>query len=126
MEQILMASMLLFLYGHQVEKPKRWHFDRIIARKLVADSWPSSSQTWRSYLHAYRPGMIKSMLDDASVGYYRLLLYAYRSHGICTHGDLHLSLPSIVKARMTNSQAFEQKLQGLYDLLLWIGVLQRL
>jgi O-antigen/teichoic acid export membrane protein len=123
LEQVLAAVILLFLYRKTGGKLQGCHFDRGLAAKLIWDCWPLILTDMAIMLYMRLDQvMIKGILDDASVGYYAAAIRLSESWYFVPMTICSSLFPAIVKARMTDAHVFEEKLQRLYDLLLWMGI----
>ena len=70
-ESIVMAGGLIFFYKTRQQSIRRWKFKRDIALRLLSDSWPLIlSSISISIGMRIDQVMIKSMMDEKSVGYY--------------------------------------------------------
>ena len=70
-ESIVLAAGLVYAYQSQKKHITRWNFDKLIAVRLLKDSWPLIlSSISVSIGMRIDQVMIKDMMDEKSVGYY--------------------------------------------------------
>lgn len=70
-ESIILASGLVIFYKIQKNQISKWRFDRMVAIKLIKDSWPLIfSSISVSIGMRIDQIMLKEMMDERSVGYY--------------------------------------------------------
>lgn len=123
LDSVVLASGMLYFYRRHVDSWKRWTFDRLLARRLLRDSWPLvfSGIVVSIYMKIDQV-MIKEMLDSEAVGLYaaaaKLSLAWYVVPGVI----LSSIFPAIANAKNRNGALYQKRLQHLYDLMVWIAV----
>lgn len=122
-DQALLALTLFIAYRYQRFGSFYQHFDFILAKKLLKDSWPLifSSLAVAVYMRIDQI-MIKEMLGDKEVGIYsaavRLSEIWYFIPVIITSS----LFPAIVSAKKISEELYYTRLQRLYTLMVWIAI----
>lgn len=122
-DQALLALTLFIAYRYQRFGSFYQHFDFILAKKLIKDSWPLifSSLAVAVYMRIDQI-MIKEMLGDKEVGIYsaavRLSEIWYFIPVIITSS----LFPAIVSAKKISEELYYTRLQRLYTLMVWIAI----
>lgn len=122
-ETLLGALFLLLFYWKKSGSLSSWKPDLTIAKKLLLDSWPLilSSLAIAIYMKIDQV-MLGQMLGDQAVGIYsaavRVSEVWYFIPGIIVSSVF----PSIIEARKIDEKLYYQRLQKLYDLIVWIAL----
>lgn len=122
-ESIVIGLGLIFFYQHTRQNMMRWKVDRVILKKLFADSWPLilSGIAVSIYMRIDQI-MIKDMIGRAAVGYYSA---AVRVSEVFYFVPILLTsslFPAIVNARLNDSVLYQNRLKALFSLLMYLGV----
>lgn len=122
-DQITLALSFMFAYRHLHIGVFFKHFDRLIAKQLLRDSWPLilSGLAIMLYMRIDQV-MIKEMLGEKEVGLYsaaiRLSEIWYFVPIIITNS----LFPSIINAKKVSNNLYYLRLQRLYTFLVWMGI----
>jgi len=122
-DSIVLSVGFIYFYKKQKFRIKQWKFNSVKARELLKDSWPLilSGVVISIYMKIDQV-MIKEILDSKAVGQYaaavKLSEAWYFIPGVFS-GSL---FPAIVNFKKINEKLYNQLLQKLYNLMVWIAV----
>lgn len=122
-DQLALAVALFFAYRYQKLGDFYRHFDRMIAKQLLLDSWPLilSGLVVMIYMRIDQI-MIKEILGEKEVGLYsaavRISEVWYFIPIIITNS----LFPSIVNAKKVSEALYYSRLQRLYTLMVWVAI----
>jgi O-antigen/teichoic acid export membrane protein len=119
-----LAAMLLLRAARRVDlAPSRWHFDRRVARRLLAQSWPLlfSGMAVIVYMRVDQI-MLASMVGDAAVGQFSAALRLSEVWYFVPAAILSAAFPALLARRQDGAAAYERYLQALYDAMAWLGL----
>jgi len=104
-------------------KVSKWRFDKILAFKLLKDSYPLIlSGVVVSIYAKLDQVMIKNMLDISEVGYYAAAVRLSEAWYFIPIAISNALFPAIVNAKSIGSELYLSRLQKLYDILAWIAI----
>ena len=121
-EALLGTIFLLLFYWKRTGSLTSWKPELTIAKRLLRDSWPLilSGLAVAIYMKIDQI-MLGQMLGDQAVGIYsaavRISEVWYFIPGVIVASVF----PSIVEARKTDKNLYYERLQKLYDLIVWIA-----
>ncbi len=116
------TGMMYFYFKHK-QSFKKWKFDIPKAKELLKDSWPLIlSGIIVSIYMKIDQIMIKEMMNTESVGHYaaavRLSEAWYFIPGVISSS----LFPAIINAKKHNEELYYNRLQNLYDLMVWLSI----
>jgi len=123
LQSIILASGLIVMYVRQKSSLSKWSLNFNLAKNLLKDSWPLMlSGIAISIYMKIDQVMIKNMLDAKAVGYYavavRLSEVWYFIPMIITSS----LFPAIINAKKISEKLYYERLQKLYDLMVWLAI----
>ena len=123
-DAFLLALGLVVMYLLKSGDFLQWRWKLEVARSLLRDSWPLilSGVLVSIYVNIDQV-MIKHMIDEQAVGLYAIatrLSTAWYFIPIAITSSL---FPAIINAKYNNSSVYHQRLQVLYDILVWLAIL---
>ena len=100
----------------------RWKWE--FARTLMRDSWPLilSGIIVSIYINIDQV-MIKHMIDEQAVGIYAIATRISTTWYFIPIAITSSMFPAILNAKYNNSSIYQQRLQALYDILVWLAIL---
>ena len=122
LEAFIIAIGQVYFYTNNNESIKKWRFSLTRAKQLLTDSWPLILSTIIVSIYMkIDQVMLKEMIDSEAVGQYaaaaRLSESWYFIPSVIT-GSL---FPAIVNAKQINEDLYYDRLQNLYDLMVWLS-----
>lgn len=101
-----------------------WQFDKQIAIRLLKDSWPLiiSSVMISLYMRIDQV-MIKEMLDTNAVGQYAAAVRISEAWYFLPMAICSSVFPAIVNAKKVSKELYYTRLQTLYSLMIWLGII---
>lgn len=123
-QNIMLASGFVMIYLKRNLSLIKWRLEFDLAKRLLNDSWPLifSGIAISIYMKIDQV-MIKNMVDAKAVGNYavavRLTEVWYFFPMIITNS----LFPAIVNAKKINIKSYYNRLQTLYDLLVWLAIM---
>ncbi|ATA72529.1 O-unit flippase [Capnocytophaga sp. H4358] len=124
-EAFVLALFLIYFYIRKGETPiKRFIFDKHIATKLLGESWPWIISAFVLVLYLKMDQlMLKHFLGDAQVGIYAAAsklseIWAFVPTIVCSS-----LFPAIINAKSVSEEKYYNRLQALYDLMVWGAIL---
>lgn len=123
-ESAALAVFLVLMYRKQRLDFHAWNFDRSLAFKLLNDAWPLmlAGAAISLYMRIDQV-MIKEMLDSEAVGNYAAAVRFSETWYFIPVVLCSSLFPAIIHAREIGKQNYHDKLQKLYDLMVWLAVL---
>ncbi|MBT4369215.1 MAG: flippase [Candidatus Marinimicrobia bacterium] len=102
----------------------QWRWKWEVARKLMRDSWPLilSGVLVSIYVNIDQV-MIKQMIDEQAVGIYAIATRISTAWYFIPIAITSSMFPAILNAKYNNSSVYHQRLQTLYDILVWLAIL---
>jgi O-antigen/teichoic acid export membrane protein len=115
-----LSLVLVFHLKHQTMR--RWVFRWATARRLLADSWPLifSLMVGMIYLRIDQV-MLGQMVGTEEVGIYSIAVRLAEIWYIVPHALYSSTLPSILEAIKISDELFYERLQKLFNLMVFIG-----
>ncbi len=122
--EALFVSLLLFtIYSWKAGRLKDWKPNFKIAKQLLNDSWPLilSGLAIAIYMRIDLV-MLEYMIGNKSVGIYSAAVRISEVWYFIPMVIVSSVFPSIVEAKQKSEELYYQRLQKLYDLVLWIAI----
>lgn len=125
-DTVILALGLIYFYWQKTHQSLReWQFDRVVAKRLLSDSWPLIlSSVMISISMRVDQVMIKNMLSDTELGYYAAAVrvseaWFFIPAIIC--GSIY---PSIINSYKNSSKdSFNRRKMILYTSLTLVGII---
>ena len=100
----------------------RWKWE--FARTLMRDSWPLILSGIIVFIYVnIDQVMIKHMIDEQAVGMYAIATRISTAWYFIPIAITSSLFPAILNAKYNNSSIYQQRLQALYDILVWLAIL---
>ena len=127
LESILLAIGLAYFYLTKEKFTIKWTFNKSIAKSLIKQSWPLllSGALVTLYMRVDQV-MVKAMINENAVGQYSAALKLSEAWYFIPTLIVSSLFPSIVNIRNLDYKKYFDRLQKLFDLLVWIGVFMAL
>ena len=122
-EVALTAAFLLVAYRANHHHMRAWRYDRQVARDLLRDSWPLilSSLAIMIYMRIDQI-MIGQMLGDKEVGLYSAAVRVSEAWYFIPMAIVSSVFPAIIEAKKKSETLYNERLQKLYDLMVWLSI----
>jgi len=113
----------LLVYHWKIEWFPFLSFTWIQAKKLMIDAWPLifAGMVVSVYMKIDQV-MLKEMLDAKAVGVYAAAVKLCEAWYFVPTAVIASLFPAIIKARKNSETLYEEKVQKLYDLMVWVAV----
>ena len=123
-ESFVLAVGFIYFYSKNNISIFNWKFDKILAKSLLKDSWPLilSSIVITIYMKIDQV-MIREMLGNNAVGQYAVAVRLSEAWYFIPMIIASSLFPAIINARKISKELYYKRLQKLYDLMVWIGIL---
>lgn len=123
-DAIILSIGLIYFYWQKTKHSLReWRFDRVVAKRLLKDSWPLIlSSIVVSLFMRIDQIMIKSILDNSSVGVYAAAIRLSEAWFFIPSIIVSTIFPSIVKS-YRKGDILNIRLSILYSLIIWMGII---
>jgi len=122
-DSFVLACGFIYFYIKNSLSVLKWKFDKIIAIELLKDSWPLilSGVVISIYMKVDQV-MIKEMLGNAQVGQYAVAVRLSEIWYFIPMVIVSSLFPAIINAKKDNEDLYYSRLQKLYDLMAWMGI----
>ncbi|MEO1941195.1 MAG: flippase, partial [Candidatus Thioglobus sp.] len=122
--QVMLALTLFIAYRYQKLGNFYQHFDFILAKKLLKDSWPLvlSGLAIALYMRIDQI-MIKEMLGEREVGIYTAAVRLSEAWYFIPLIIANSLFPAIANAKKISNKLYYTRLQRLYTLMLWSAII---
>ena len=122
-ENFILLLGFLYFYTKQKLSVLRWEFNLTLAKELIKDSWPLifSGIVVSIYMRIDQI-MIKEMLDNEAVGNYVAAVRISEAWYFIPTIISGSVFPAIINAKKMNDQFYYNRLQKLYDLMVWLAI----
>jgi len=123
-DTFLLAIGLVVIYMIKSGNFLLWRWKWEFARTLMRDSWPLilSGIIVSIYVNIDQV-MIKHMIDEQAVGIYAIATRISTAWYFIPIAITSSMFPAILNAKYNNSSIYQQRLQALYDILVWLAIL---
>lgn len=124
-DTMLLALGFIYFYTRKTQHSlKHWRFDKHLAKQLLKDSWPLIiSSVMISLYMKIDQIMIKEMLDNNAVGQYAAAVRISETWYFLPMAICNSIFPAIINAKKVSENLYYQRLQQLYSLMIWLGIL---
>jgi len=123
LDAAVLAAGMTAIYLKNTGKVWYWKWQWQIAKELVKDSWPLilSGMVIAIYMKIDQV-MIKEMLDARAVGNYAAAVRLSEAWYFVPMAITSSVFPAIINAKKQSKELYYQRLQKLYDLMVWLAV----
>jgi len=123
LDAIVLALGLVFTYLHNSNKIFSWKWSYETSKHLLHDSWPLifAGIVVSVYMKIDQI-MIKEMLGAKEVGLYAAAVKLSEAWYFIPMAIASSLYPAIINARVYQKEVYYQKIQNLFDLMVWIAV----
>jgi len=123
LDAVVLAIGLTAMYLKNTGKVWYWKWRWQIAKELLKDSWPLilSGMVISIYMKIDQV-MIKEMLDAEQVGLYAVAVRLSEAWYFIPVAITSSLFPAIINAKKKSEELYYQRLQKLYDLMVWLAV----
>ena len=123
LDAVVQAIGLFAMYLKNTGKVWYWKWRWQTAKELLKDSWPLilSGMAISIYMKIDQV-MIKEMLDAGSVGNYAAAVRLSEAWYFIPMAITSSVFPAIINAKKQSKELYYQRLQKLYDLMVWLAV----
>ena len=123
LDAIVLALGLVFTYLHNSNKIFSWKWSYETSKHLLHDSWPLifAGIVVSVYMKIDQL-MIKEMLGAKEVGLYAAAVKLSEAWYFIPMAIASSLYPAIINARVFQKEVYYQKIQNLFDLMVWIAV----
>ncbi len=124
-DTVILSIGLIYFYWQKTHHSLReWQFDRVVAKRLLVDSWPLIlSSVMISLYMKIDQVMIKEMLDNNAVGQYAAAVRISEAWYFLPMAICNSIFPAIINAKKVDEVLYYQRLQRLYGFIIWISIL---
>jgi len=123
LQSIILASGLIVMYIKQKSSLFNWSVNFGLAKNLLKDSWPLMlSGIAISIYMKIDQVMIKNMLDAQQVGYYAVAVKLSEVWYFVPMAITSSVFPAIINAKKISEKLYYDRLQKLYDLMVWLAI----
>ena len=123
LDQVVVAVLFLLVYQWKIEWFPFFSFTWIQAKKLMRDAWPLifAGMVVSVYMKIDQV-MLKEMLDAKAVGVYAAAVKLCEAWYFVPTAVMASLFPAVIKARKNSETLYEERVQKLYDLMIWGSV----
>ena len=123
LDQAVVAVLFLLVYHWKIEWFPFFSFTWTQAKKLMRDAWPLifAGMVVSVYMKIDQV-MLKEMLDVKAVGVYAAAVKLCEAWYLLPTAVMASLFPAVIKARKNSETLYEERVQKLYDLMIWGSV----
>jgi O-antigen/teichoic acid export membrane protein len=123
LENASLAIFLFLMYRNMNLYLSEWRFDKNLSIKLLRDAWPLmlAGAAVMVYMRIDQV-MIKEMLDTEAVGNYAAAVRFSEIWYFIPVALCNSLFPAIMSAKRRSKEEYHDRLQKLYDLMVWLAV----
>ena len=123
LDQAVVAVLLLFMYHWKIEWFPYFSFQWKHAKKLMVDAWPLifTGMVVSVYMKIDQV-MLKEMLDAKAVGIYASAVKLCEAWYFVPTAVMASLFPAVIEARKKSETVYDERIQKLYDLMVWGSV----
>ncbi len=123
LDAVVLAVGLAIVYLHNSGQIWIWQWRWQVARELLRDSWPLilSGMVISIYMKIDQV-MIKEMLNAEQVGLYAAAVRLSEAWYFIPMAISTSLFPAIISAKKQSEELYYQRLQKLYDLMVWVAI----
>jgi len=120
---IYACGYVYFFFKHSLINIKNLSFNKVMAIVLLRDSWPLvlSGMVIAVYMKIDQV-MIKEMLDSEAVGQYAAAVRLSEAWYFLPMVITTSLFPAIINAKKVSEELYYERLQKLYDLMVWMAI----
>jgi O-antigen/teichoic acid export membrane protein len=120
-DALLVAAALTLAYSRS-PATARWHFDRVIARRLLAESWPFmlAALSVGIYMRIDQM-MLRDLSDERQLGLYSAVIPFSQAWHMLPMTLCASLLPRLSQLRQESPQRYRLRLQQTFSLMTWGG-----
>ena len=123
LQSIILASGFIVMYIKQKSSLFNWSVNFGLAKNLLKDSWPLMlSGIAISIYMKIDQVMIKNMLDAKAVGNYAVAVRISEVWYFIPVAITSSVFPAIINAKKISEKLYYERLQKLYDLMVWLAI----
>jgi len=117
-DTVILALGLIYFYWQKTHHSLReWQFDKVVAKRLLADSWPLILSSMVIIIQARIDQiMLKEMIGNQEVGYYSAGMRLIEAFGFIPVVLMQSLYPAIQNARSTSITLYHKRLLSFYRL----------
>ena len=120
---IILATGFIIMYAKQKLSLFNWRIKLNLVKNLLKDSWPLMlSGIAISIYMAIDQVMIKNMLDASAVGNYAVAVRLSEVWYFIPIAIASSVFPAIINAKKISEKLYYERLQKLYDLMVWLAL----
>ena len=122
-DSVILSLGYIYFYLKIGNRIKQWSFDKALAQSLLKDSWPLilSGIVISIYMKIDQV-MIKEMLGAVAVGQYAAAVKISEAWYFVPMVIASSLFPAIIEAKKQSEALYYERLQKLYDLMVWMAV----
>ena len=122
-DSFILACGFVYFYIKNNLSLLKWKFDKLLAIKLLKDSWPLilSGVVISVYMKVDQV-MIKEMLGNEQVGQYAVAVRLSEIWYFIPMVIVSSLFPAIINAKKESEELYYDRLQKLYDLMVWMAI----
>lgn len=122
-EQILIFSLLIYVFVNNGRSPLSWRFDKELAVSLMRDSWPLIFSSVIIVIYAkIDQVMINYMLDATAVGSYAVAVRLSEATGFITLILTTSLFPAVIKAKEKSESEYNKVMQSVLDVIVLVNI----
>ena len=123
LDQAVVAALFLLVYHWKIEWFPFFSFRWTQAKKLMKDAWPLifAGMVISIYMKIDQV-MLKEMLDAKAVGVYAAAVKLCEAWYIVPGIAAASLFPAVIEARKKSETLYDERVQNLYDLMVWASV----
>ena len=123
LDQVVVAVLFLLVYHWKIEWFPFFSFSWKQANKLMKDAWPLifAGMVVSVYMKIDQI-MLREMLNTKAVGVYAVAVKICEAWYFVPTAVIASLFPAIITARKNSETLYEERVQKLYDLLVWVPV----
>ena len=123
LDQAVVAALFLLVYHWKIEWFPFFSFRWIQAKKLMRDAWPLifAGMVVSVYMKIDQV-MLKEMLDEKAVGVYAAAVKLCEAWYFVPTAVMASLFPAVIEARKKSETLYYERVQNLYDLMVWASV----
>ena len=123
LDQAVVAELFMLVYHWKIEWFPFFSLTWIQAKKLMKDAWPLifAGMVVSIYMKIDQV-MLKEMLDAKAVGVYAAAVKLCEAWYFVPTAVMVSLFPAVIKARKNSELLYDERVQKLYDLMIWSSV----
>lgn len=123
LETTLIATGLFLAFRRFTVGQFKIHFDRKLLAPLINECWPLTLSLAMIGIHSNIDKiLVRQLLGDESIGIYAAAAKLSEAWYFVPMVITNSLFPAIVRARESSPERYKQRLQDLYNLMVWLGI----